>query len=102
MILPNSFLLGLDFLTEHNIALDFYSNSCKTDFNSIERLIPTVDSSSSCVLVTQAEEPAVKSNVFSADGWQIVVEDACNVINGLSLLFDNDAIQHVQLQCPDL
>ena len=102
LILPYCFLLGLDFLTEHNIDLDFYSNSCKIDFNAIERLIPTVGSSSSCVLVTQAEEPAVKSNVFGADGWQIVVEDDCNVISGLSLLFDNAAIQHVQLRYPDL
>ena len=86
-ILPYCFLLGLDFLTERNIDLDFYTNSCKIDFYFIERLIPTVYSSSSCVLVTQAEEPPVKSNVFGADGWQIVVKDDRNVISGLSLLF---------------
>jgi hypothetical protein len=104
-VFPFCFLLGLDFMLEYGIDLDFNTNSCKHDLVEICQLVsnPFGCSSNPAVLLTQTENCShqLKSEVVNSD-VRFEIEGNSFTITGLSLLTDNNTIKYIQSHCPNL
>ena len=98
-------LLGLDFMIEYGIDLDFNSNSCKHDLVEICQLVsnPFGCVPIPAVLLTQTETCShkLKSKIVNND-VRFEIEGNSSTITGLSLLTDNDTIRFIQSHCPNL
>jgi hypothetical protein len=109
LVFPYCFLLGLDFMTEHDISIDLKSNSCKQNFKSVSKLVPRsiVYSPSSAehhLLLLQADLASSHQlrAKLSSDDLRFEIGGNSTTISGLSLLMEDDAIKHVQSKCPEV
>ena len=104
LALPYCFLLGLDFMSENSICVNFSSLSCSnseflTKFGKFNDKSSPSNPIMMCYGVPTSH--VVKSN-FEGNNLRFVVEGEAETINGLSLLIDDDAIQRIQHRCPIL
>ena len=107
-VLPHCFLLGLDFMDEFNIGLDFMTKTCKQNFVAVAPFIvcdpnnvnkPT--NSLMIVSVADGSSHQVQSSMVGED-IRFEVKGSSSSITGLSLLIENDLIKHVQSRSSEL
>ena len=104
-MLPHCFLLGLDFMGNFDIGIDYRTSSCKQSFKIICPCISSgqVDLQHSVMIVKATEKV---SHVLKIDldqnDLRFSIQGESSVITGLSLLTNNDLVKEVQSRCGEL
>jgi hypothetical protein len=106
-ILPYCFLLGRDFLTDHNIDIDFQNGICKQDQSKIAYLnsCNLVEYVKNNILVVSSEQSAVSHELTlhnASDGFRFEIQGSGDTFTRMSMLLSDDTIRDFQSRDSDL
>ena len=104
-IMPYCFLLGLDFMEEYDLGIDFNSLSCKQKRSVISPLLTgTVVGTTTCVVTTDIPEGTshIIKPSFVEGSLRFEVKGSSETITGMSLLVEGNVVNQLQSRNTEL
>ena len=104
-VFPHCFLLGIDFLCAHKLSVDLKDNLCKQNHDVVaELMLPTHHYfRPGTFLLERANPEELKFGISLTDeGIRFEIDSRPGFISQMSLLMDEEVIEHLQGQCPEI
>ena len=101
-IFPKCFLVGLDYLADNSIDIDFSENACYRNGDTICEMIHNEIHNDSPNVFNLRSVASAEIRKLSSGDLRIQIEGNKDTITGLSILMDNDSVRILQAKCPEL